>query len=31
MELHLGVEEAFRPARKAHPGILVAAIERLPV
>ena len=24
VELHLGVEEGFRPARKAHPGILVA-------
>ena len=23
-ELHLGVEEDFRPARKAHPGLLVA-------
>lgn len=22
LELHLGVEEPFRPARKAHPGIL---------
>ncbi len=29
MELHLGVEEDFRPARKAHPGILVAAIDSL--
>jgi catechol 2,3-dioxygenase-like lactoylglutathione lyase family enzyme len=29
MELHLGVEEDFRRARKAHPGILVAAIESL--
>lgn len=26
-ELHLGVEEPFRPARKAHPGLLVADIE----
>ncbi len=24
LELHLGVEEGFRPARKAHPGLLVA-------
>ena len=23
IELHLGVEEDFRPARKAHPGLLV--------
>jgi catechol 2,3-dioxygenase-like lactoylglutathione lyase family enzyme len=23
LELHLGIEQAFRPARKAHPGILV--------
>jgi predicted enzyme related to lactoylglutathione lyase len=22
IELHLGVEDAFRPARKAHPGLL---------
>lgn len=27
LELHLGVEEDFRPARKAHPGLLV---ENLP-
>ncbi len=25
--LHLGIEEDFRPARKAHPGILVTAID----
>jgi catechol 2,3-dioxygenase-like lactoylglutathione lyase family enzyme len=25
--LHLGVEEDFRPARKAHPGIRVTAID----
>jgi len=25
--LHLGVEEDFRPARKAHPGILVVRIH----
>lgn len=24
LELHLGIEEDFRPARKAHPGLLVA-------
>ncbi|GII88765.1 glyoxalase [Sphaerisporangium siamense] len=33
VELHLGVEEDFRPARKAHPGLLVddlpAMIARL--
>jgi catechol 2,3-dioxygenase-like lactoylglutathione lyase family enzyme len=27
IELHLGVEEDFRPARKAHPGLLVAGID----
>ncbi|MBW9214377.1 VOC family protein [Mumia sp. zg.B53] len=27
VEVHLGVEEDFRPARKAHPGILVARID----
>lgn len=26
-ELHLGVEEPFRPARKAHPGLLVDDID----
>jgi catechol 2,3-dioxygenase-like lactoylglutathione lyase family enzyme len=29
VELHLGVEEGFAPARKAHPGILVANLEAL--
>ena len=33
LELHLGVEDDFRPARKAHPGMLVADlpayVERL--
>lgn len=29
VELHLGVEEGFRPARKAHPGILVSDIDSL--
>ena len=24
IEIHIGVEDGFRPARKAHPGILVA-------
>lgn len=27
IELHLGVEEDFRPARKAHPGLLVTGID----
>ena len=26
-ELHLGVEEDFRPARKAHPGLLVDDLD----
>jgi len=29
LELHLGVERDFRPARKAHPGILVTGIDAL--
>lgn len=29
LEIHLGVEEDFRPARKAHPGILVADLDTL--
>jgi catechol 2,3-dioxygenase-like lactoylglutathione lyase family enzyme len=29
VELHLGVEEGFTPARKAHPGILVVNLEAL--
>lgn len=29
LELHLGVEEGFRPARKAHPGIVVADVTAL--
>ncbi|WP_214415834.1 VOC family protein [Sphaerisporangium fuscum] len=29
VELHLGVEEDFRPARKAHPGLLVADLPAL--
>ncbi len=27
IELHLGVEQDFRPARKAHPGLLVTGID----
>jgi catechol 2,3-dioxygenase-like lactoylglutathione lyase family enzyme len=27
LELHLGVEEPFQPARKAHPGILVGDLD----
>ena len=27
IELHLGVEEDFRPARKAHPGLLVTDLD----
>lgn len=30
LELHLGVEADFRPAAKAHPGILVADLVRQP-
>jgi catechol 2,3-dioxygenase-like lactoylglutathione lyase family enzyme len=29
LEIHLGVEQDFRPARKAHPGIRVAGLEVL--
>lgn len=29
VELNLGVEEGFRPARKAHPGIVVADLDAL--
>ena len=28
-ELHVGVEEPFRPARKAHPGLVVNDLEAL--
>lgn len=28
-EIHCGVEQDFRPARKAHPGLLVADLDRL--
>jgi catechol 2,3-dioxygenase-like lactoylglutathione lyase family enzyme len=27
IELHLGVEPDFRPARKAHPGLLVGSLD----
>ncbi|WP_280265308.1 glyoxalase [Nocardia wallacei] len=29
LEIHLGVEQDFRPARKAHPGILVDRLDEL--
>jgi catechol 2,3-dioxygenase-like lactoylglutathione lyase family enzyme len=29
VELHLGVEEPYRPARKAHPGVLVKDLDEL--
>ena len=29
LEIHLGVEEDFRPQKKAHPGILVGDIDAL--
>ena len=29
LELHLNVEDEFRPARKAHPGILVADLDEV--
>src|SRR3954470_6961418 len=29
LEIHLGVEQDFRPARKAHPGIRVSDIDSL--
>jgi catechol 2,3-dioxygenase-like lactoylglutathione lyase family enzyme len=28
-ELHVGVEEPFAPARKAHPGLVVEGLEEL--
>jgi catechol 2,3-dioxygenase-like lactoylglutathione lyase family enzyme len=28
IELHLGVEQDFRPARKAHPGLLVTGLDQ---
>ena len=27
MQLHLGVDKDFRPARKAHPGLLVTGLD----
>lgn len=29
VKIHLGVEAAFRPAKKAHPGLLVQDLSRL--
>ncbi|MFR9755425.1 VOC family protein [Streptomyces sp. TR06-5] len=29
VELHLGIEEGFRPARKAHPGLRVTGLDAL--
>lgn len=29
LELHLGIEEDFRPARKAHPGLLTGDLDAL--
>ena len=29
LKIHLGVDADFRPARKAHPGLLVSGIESL--
>ncbi len=29
LELHVGIEEGFAPARKAHPGIAVGDVEAL--
>ncbi len=29
LEVHLGVEEPFAPARKAHPGLLVDGLRQL--
>jgi catechol 2,3-dioxygenase-like lactoylglutathione lyase family enzyme len=29
VEIHLGVEDGFRPARKAHPGLLVDDLDGL--
>jgi catechol 2,3-dioxygenase-like lactoylglutathione lyase family enzyme len=31
LKIHLGVEADFRPARKAHPGLLVSDLEALKV
>ncbi len=29
LRVHLGVEEGFRPARKAHPALVVSGLDRL--
>ena len=29
VKIHLGVEEDFRPARKAHPGLVVSHLDQL--
>jgi catechol 2,3-dioxygenase-like lactoylglutathione lyase family enzyme len=29
LELHLGIEEPFNPARKAHPGVLVSDLDEV--
>jgi len=29
LELHLGIEDDFRPARKAHPGLLVEDLDAM--
>jgi catechol 2,3-dioxygenase-like lactoylglutathione lyase family enzyme len=29
IEIHIGIEDGFRPARKAHPGILVADLDAM--
>ncbi|WP_335645588.1 hypothetical protein [Microvirga ossetica] len=29
VRIHLGVEEDFRPARKAHPALVIEDLERL--
>lgn len=29
LKIHLGVEQDFRPARKAHPALVVASLEEL--
>jgi catechol 2,3-dioxygenase-like lactoylglutathione lyase family enzyme len=29
IEIHIGVEDGFRPARKAHPGILVRDLDAM--
>jgi catechol 2,3-dioxygenase-like lactoylglutathione lyase family enzyme len=29
VKIHLGVEQAFRPATKAHPGLLVSGLQQI--